>query len=295
MKSNTVFQEEVPTQVSDIQCSKRTKTIAEDTINISETYDEECDINIIQTKTQVHVPDVMIIADDSPLRESYASKINENNAAVASGLIPISSIKREAKKGNRRSVSDVTTAYHVERADEKAVATSNISKRNRIMSSFDEIKVEYPRKVMFYRVRKLKQLPSEELDKKIKKEKKKKANVIAQFDDTTFILSDNEDAASELQDEENYQFLLEGAYDCNGEPFSCTNSGAKGKSLVQVACDRSTALRVAIDAVSASSGMFSSNVPPRRHVYDGTVNLEQLHQDTLLEDLDKNELVAITL
>ena len=87
------------------------------------------------------------------------------------------------------------------------------------MSSFDEIKVEYPSTVMFYRVRKLKQLPSEELGKKIKKEKKRKANVIAQFDDTTFILSDNEDAASQLIDEENYQFLLEGAYDSNGEPL----------------------------------------------------------------------------
>ena len=54
-----------------------------------------------------------------------------------------------------------------------------------------------------------------------------------------------------------------------------------------MACDRSTALRVAMDAVSASSDMFSSNVPPRRHVYDGTMNLEQLHQETLLEDLDK--------
>ena len=101
-------------------------------------------------------------------------------------------MKREAKKGNRRSVPDVTTANLVERADEKAVATSNISNRNIIMSSldeiqcecpkkvtsFDEIKVEYPRKVMYYRVRKAKELPSEE-----KKEKKKKAKVIAKFDD----------------------------------------------------------------------------------------------------------------
>ena len=99
--ANKVFQEEVPIQVSDIQCSKRTKTIAEDIINISETYDAKYDIHRILTKTQVHVPNVMKIADDSPLRESFASKINENNAAVASGLIPISSIKREAKKGNR--------------------------------------------------------------------------------------------------------------------------------------------------------------------------------------------------
>ena len=140
---------------------------------------------------------------------------------------------------------------------------------------------------MYYKVRKLKQLPSKELGKKIKKEKKRKANVIAQFDDTTFISSDNEDAASQLIDEENYQFLLEGAYDSDGELFSCTNSGAKGKSLVQMACDRSTAVRKAMEAVSASSDMFTSNAPPRRHVYDGTMNLEQLHQETLLEDLDK--------
>ena len=100
------------------------------------------------------------------------------------------------------------------------------------MSSFDEIKVEYSYRVMFYKVRKRTQLPPKGLGKKIKQEKKRKANVIAEFDDTTFILSDNEDAANELRDEENYQFLLEGAYDSDGQPFSCTNSGAKVKSLV---------------------------------------------------------------
>ena len=115
--------------MSHIQCSKRSETISEDVIIISDTYDAEKDTNTILTKTQVHVPNVMNIADDSPLRESYASKRNENDAVVASGLIPIASIKREAK-GNRQSVSDVTTASHVD----EAVAISNISTRNEIMS-----------------------------------------------------------------------------------------------------------------------------------------------------------------
>ena len=140
---------------------------------------------------------------------------------------------------------------------------------------------------MFYRVTKPTQLAPNWLGKKIKQEKKRKAKVIAEFDETTFILSDNDDAASELRDEDNYQFLLEGAYDSDGQPFSCTNSGAKGKSLVQMACERSTAVRKAMEAVSASSDMFTSNAPPRRQVYDGTMNLEELHQETLLEDLDK--------
>ena len=96
------------------------------------------------------------------------------------------------------------------------------------MSSFDEIKVEYTYTVMFYRVRKWTQLASKWLGKKIKHEKKRKANVIAEFDNTTFILSDNEDAASELVGNDKYLFLLEGAYDSDGQPFSCTNSGAKG-------------------------------------------------------------------
>ena len=106
------------------------------------------------------------------------------------------------------------------------------------MSSFDEIKVENPSTVMFYRATKPTQLAPEWLGKKIKQEKKSKAKVIAEFDETTFILSDNTDAASELIDNDNYQFLLEGAYDADGQPFSCTNSDAKGKSLVQMACER---------------------------------------------------------
>ena len=105
------------------------------------------------------------------------------------------------------------------------------------------------------------------------KEKKKKAKVIAKFDDTTFVLSDNEDAASDLIDQENYQFLLEQSYQDDGEPFSCTNSGAKGKSILQLTSERSFAMRDANNAVRASCGMFSSNVSTRRHVYDGTVLL----------------------
>ena len=100
--------------MSQIQCSERSESIEKDQIIISDTYDAESDTNSVLTRVQVHVPNVMNIADDSPFRESYASKINKNDAVGASGLIQISSIKQEAKKGNRRSVSNVTTAYHIE-------------------------------------------------------------------------------------------------------------------------------------------------------------------------------------
>ena len=189
-------EEEVRTQVSQIQCSKRSKNISVDVMNISDTYDAEKDTNTILTKTQVHVPNGMNIADDSPFRESYASKRNENDAVVASGLIPI---KWEAK-GNRQSVSDVTTASHVD----EAVAISNISTRNEIMSSFDEINVDNPSRVLFYRAVKPTKLAAECKGKKIKQEKKSKAKVIAEFEDTTFILFDNTDAASELIDNDNH-------------------------------------------------------------------------------------------
>ena len=140
------------------------------------------------------------------------------------------------------------------------------------MSSFDEMNVDNPSRVLFYRAVKPTKLAAECKGKKIKQEKKSKAKVIAEFEDTTFILSDNTDAASELIDNDNYQFLLEGAYDADGQPFPCTNSDAGGKSLVQMACERSTAVRIAMEAVSASE-MFTSNAPQRRQVYDGTMNL----------------------
>ena len=38
---------------------------------------------------------------------------------------------------------------------------------------------------------------------------------------------------SEVADTENYQYLLEGDYDSNGEPFSCTNSDSGGKIWIE--------------------------------------------------------------
>ena len=68
------FQEEVHLQVSesDIQCSKRNKSVADDFIDICVIYDES-DSNLIETEVEIHGN-----ADDSPLRESYASQTNEN-------------------------------------------------------------------------------------------------------------------------------------------------------------------------------------------------------------------------
>ena len=146
----------------------------------------------------------MNIADDSLFCESYATKRNPNLAAVASDLIPV---KPEAK-ANRQNVADVTTGSLVQ-----PVAISNIRERNKIFSFFDEINIDNPSRVMFYRiVRPIKQAAKCK-GKEIKQEKKSKAKIIAEFEDTTFILSDNTDAASELIDNDNYQFLIEGAFD----------------------------------------------------------------------------------
>ena len=45
---------------------------------------------------------------------------------------------------------------------------------------------------------------------------------------------------SEVADTENYQYLLEGDYDSNGEPFSCTNSDSGGKIWIESWGRRST-------------------------------------------------------
>merc|ERR1711915_899260 len=61
------FQEEVHLQVSDsdIQCSKRNKSVADDFIDICVIYDGS-ESNLIETEVEVHGN-----PDDSPLRESY--------------------------------------------------------------------------------------------------------------------------------------------------------------------------------------------------------------------------------
>ena len=92
------------------------------------------------------------------------------------------------------------------------------------MFYFDEIHVENPSEVLFYKIVRSGKKAAKCKGKEIKKEKKIKGEIVAQFEDTTFILSDNIDACSEVIDTENYQYLIEGAYDSNGETFSCTNS-----------------------------------------------------------------------
>ena len=76
--------------MSQIQCFEISESLGKDQIIISDTYDAETDTNTIRTRVQVHVPNVMNIADDSLIHESYATKRNPNLVAFDSDGQPFS-------------------------------------------------------------------------------------------------------------------------------------------------------------------------------------------------------------